>query len=185
MLLKPPPEVIWVILKFFWGHLHLVLSRSDRYPISKTHTEWPGVNRFGTSKGWIKNKDRIVITRMYYPFKILQLLKGLWGERRVIGAGKSRLRRWASISLVCVMSCHSNIDRSGLEISINLVSPRSLQDTRGWIRQSGTDKVMCEDESRSISYTFITERERNQGSWQSTEWHPKAIKPLFKFYILN
>lgn len=56
---------------------------------------------------------------------------------------------------------------------------------RGWIRQSGTDKVMCEEGSRSISYTFITESERNQGSWQSRERHPAAIKPLFKCYILK
>ncbi len=73
--------------------------------------------------------------------------------------------------------------RSGLEISINLVF--LFRTHGGWIRQSGTDRVMCEEGSRSISYTFITESERNQGSWQSRERHPAAIKPLFKYYILK
>ncbi len=100
------------------------------------------------------------------PLRSFSLWKSLWGEERVKrgfrntrDAGRGRLRRWASISLACVMSCHSKTDRSGLEISINLVFPNPLQDTRGWIRQSGTDKVMCEEGSRSISYTFITEWE--------------------------
>ncbi len=113
------------------------------------------------------NKDRIVIIGMHYPFKILQPLKKPMGREKELKEDSETRETQAEAgwegerASVLPVWWAVIAKQTGQDWRLVLTScSRTLFRTHGgWIRQSGTDKVMCEEGSRSISYTFITEWE--------------------------